>query len=131
MKIKLNRPLIWPLVRVFFPGAKWGQVVVTWGDTVYTPGAIGDDLKAHEAVHTIQQKNSKLYGLYWWARYIFSPKFRIEQEIPAHQMQYEVICKVFKDRNRRERVRRQLALFLSSKIYNNMLTFDEAYKLLK
>lgn len=129
MKIIYKKPVIWPLVRLAFPGAHWGQVLLTWGDGIYTSKPLSVDLLSHESVHIVQQKMSKLWGLVWWALYVFSSKFRLAQEIPAHQAQWKTICATIKDRNQRDRARRQLATFISGPIYNKMISFDEAYKL--
>jgi hypothetical protein len=121
MDIKVSRPLIWPLVKIFFPAAKWGEVIVTWGDSIYSKYPVSQDLIAHESVHIMQQKMSKLYGLIWWARYIVSSSFRLSQE---------VICK-FLGRGPRVRARIVLAQAISSPVYKNMISYEKAYNLFK
>lgn len=131
MDISTRKPLIWPLVKIFFPAAKWGEVIVTWGRKIYCKVPFGEDLLAHETIHLMQQNFSYWRGIIWWFKYIYSAAFRLSQEIPAHEKQWEVICRCIKDRNRREHARRALATALSSAIYRNMISFSDAYKLFK
>lgn len=127
--IKNKKPIIWPLIHLFFPAAEWGQVICAWGPNIYAAKPISDDLLAHEIVHNIQQKMSFIVGLWWWFRYIASTKFRREQEIPAHIRQWVVIKRVIKDRNQLDKARRRLAVSMASDVYRGMIAFDEAYKL--
>lgn len=129
MEISNKKPLIWPLVHLFFPAARWGEVIVAWGPKIYAARPFSEDLLAHEIVHGVQQHMSKIVGLWWWFRYITSTKYRLAQEIPAHIRQWSVIVKVIKDRNALDRSRRRLATSMSSDVYKNMISFDEAYKL--
>lgn len=122
--------MIWPLVKLFFPAAKWGEVIVTWGDSIYAKRAISQDLIAHESVHIMQQRMSKLYGLIWWARYITSSSFRLSQEISAHQKQYEAACK-FLGRGQRARAKILLAQAISSPVYKDIISYEKAYNLFK
>lgn len=71
-------------------GVRGKNVIFCFGDTIYNPSgvAVGRDLIAHESVHSERQKADP-YGVdSWWARYVVDPKFRLAEEIPAHQAEF-------------------------------------------
>ncbi|WP_460918118.1 hypothetical protein, partial [Staphylococcus aureus] len=55
------------LVRVF--GVKWGDVVVTYGDTCYCKKPLTPDLTIHESLHMEQQKAYPGGVTAWWKEY--------------------------------------------------------------
>lgn len=128
MKIKNKRPLFWFMVKMFFPSVEWNKVAFTFGDTIYSSQPLSKAILGHELVHIEQHRNSKLFAMYIFIRYFFSKKFRLELEIPAYQAEWKIIKKTEKDTDKK-RVR--LALSISSKLYGNMISYDEALKLFK
>ena len=125
MKISHEKPPNWDkLVEQF--GAKWGETVVTYGDTCYCMFPPSRDLEVHELVHTEQQKDP----VAWWNRYYIDPKFRFDQELEAYKGQYMFLKKVVKDRNLLLRQRDRLARDLSGPMYCNCVKFDEAFRLI-
>lgn len=121
------------LVSLVFKESKDPEVFITWGDTVYTDlKDIPIDLVHHETIHTVQQRQSKLFGLYWWAKYILSKRFRFSQEVEAYRGQYEFAVKHYKmDRNKSSWALKKVASAISSKLYGNMVEFSDALKLIK
>lgn len=124
MKIVKEYPPNFKLIALAFnlqPG-----VIFTYGDTIYNPtGAMIDlPLMKHEEVHMRQQE---AYGVKkWWGRYLVDKDFRTAEEVEAFQEQYLWIKRAVNDRNRLAFYLNQLAGFLSSGQYGNILTLEQA-----
>ena len=106
------------------------NAIYTYGDTIYnrSGGSITPDLMIHEETHCIQQGNDP-DG--WWDRYLNDGLFRIQQEVEAYANQYKFICQIQKDRNRRDKVLRNMATILSSPTYGSIIGSSAAYKMIK
>ena len=106
------------------------NAIYTYGDTIYnrSGGTITPDLMIHEETHCIQQGNDP-DG--WWDRYLNDGLFRIQQEVEAYANQYKFICQIQKDRNRRDKVLRNMATILSSPTYGSIIGSNAAYKMIK
>ena len=131
IRYKQKKPFLAQLLRLKFPRIVSNDVVMVWGDTVYGTTKLPSHLIKHEKVHIRQCKGSKLRGLIWWARYVFSAEFRLNQETEPHQKQYQHYCRKVKNETKREEFLNQIAGFLSGKTYKNMISFENAKKLIK
>lgn len=101
------------------------RTIFAGGDSIYTDYPLSSDLLVHELVHLKQQAE---YGLIEWVHdFIYNPKFRLEQEKQAYREQLKSI----KDRNHRNKVRIESARNLSSGLYGNIISYEDAFKLLK
>ena len=67
----------------------------------------------------------------WWGKYLRDEKFRIDQEAKGYARQYDVICKVMRDRNKRARYMWGLANSLSGALYGNVILHSDAMKMIK
>ena len=130
MKIKIEHPPNYLEIIKHFDVAKNKNVVFTYGDTLYNPncGIIQSHLIAHEKTHSRQQgdKPGK-----WWNEYFVDKEFRLEQEVEAYQNQYKFYCRTNKDRNLRFALLNKIARDLSSPLYKNIITYNEAMKQIK
>lgn len=124
MRMSTRKPIIWPIVRLAFPAAEWGTVIVTFARTTYCAEHLPPELVAHEQVHQDQQKNVAL-ALVWWARYILSARFRFDQELPAHRAEYKT-ARATRNINRMEMVLDHAAKRLSGPLYNNLTDYAHA-----
>lgn len=109
------------------------NIVYTYGDTIHVPSGkpeLMPDLLAHEEIHFKQQTAPGMTPEKWWAKYLKDPKFRLEQEIQAYQTQY-LMAKSKYARSRAKNILKQVAGDLSSGLYGDLLTFDEAKKLIE
>lgn len=109
-----------------------GRTVFAWGDTIYNPGRIEipEDLMAHEETHSGQQ--AEIGGpRVWWDRYLTDSAFVVSQEAEAYGNQYAAICKKVRDRNQRFKRLTELAQHFSGPLYGNVVSFDEAVRLIK
>jgi hypothetical protein len=108
------------------------KTVFAWGDTVYNPGRIDipEDLMAHEEVHSKQQ--AAIGGpRVWWDNYLKDTGFVRDMEAEAYGRQFVVLSLRIKDRNARFQALRSLATHFSGPLYDHVVSFDEAMKLIK
>lgn len=105
------------------------SVVFTYRDCIYNPGGgnIADHLMAHEQTHEKQQGDDP-EG--WWKKYIADKEFRLNQEVEAYRNQFRFFKSRYRDRNMVHRFLRQVSFDLSSEIYGNIVSFQEAFKLI-
>ena len=64
-------------------------------------------------------------------RFLEDEKFRLEQEIPAHRVEYRTFCFYNKDRNEQSRFLRELGRRLSAPMYGGIITTNEAMKAIR
>ena len=127
MKIKETYPPNIQDIRRYFPIDDPNfHIVFTYGDTIYNPKKleIPDDVKFHEKVHSEQQQVFTDPSL-WWIKYCNSPQFRLEQEVEAYALQYELIKQSYPHKARKEALF-DLAQSLSSGLYGIKLSHQEA-----
>jgi hypothetical protein len=104
---------------------KKSNVATTYKGDIYCPnGPVRDDVIEHEKKH-IEQYGDDYDG--WIKKCESDNKFYIDQEIEAYRAQLEFIEKT---RGRADRLTATLsfAKFLSSDVYNNNISIDEALK---
>src|SRR3990167_9686016 len=103
-----KKPPCYVLVSTYYPQALKGPI--TYGTSIYAPKGFYMDTPRilHEYYHMAQQK---VYGSpqKWWERYVKDPGFRLQQELPAYQIQYRDISGHVKDRNRLHTIARSFA----------------------
>jgi len=116
--------------RQFFPGFEEFKPVFCYGSTIYNPfdQEITPDLVHHEEVHSKQQgKNPE----FWYSRYFREPHFRLDQEVEAYRAQYAFVNKRVVDRELKAWFLNRLASSLSSPLYGNLVSHQEAWKLIR
>lgn len=118
MKIKYKKPFLFPILTLLFK-AKWGECIFTFGDTIYTFRELKNDELVHEQIHIKQHRGSKVFALWFVIKYTISRKVRLQSELEAYKAQYKVNGNLH-----------LMAYCLSSKLYGNLVTFQEAKKLL-
>jgi len=101
------------------------HTIFAYNHVIYCDYKLPDHLIVHEETHHRQQDRDGLD--YWIDNYLKDPKYRLEQEIEAYKNQLQSI----KDRNQRSKIRIESARNLSSELYGNLLTFQEALTVLK
>lgn len=104
--------------------------VFTYGNKIhiYDKSRLDTPLFHHEAVHVRQQ--TKMGVEMWWSKYFLDKEFRLSQELEAYTRQVKSIKKHIKDRNRRAMYIHQICKDISSSMYGNMISLDEARKIL-
>lgn len=101
------------------------HTIFAYDHKIYTNDDLPQHLIIHEMTHHIQQDEHGLDA--WVTRYLNDPQFRLDMEIEAYAMQLKSI----KDRNGRAWQLMLCAKDLSSDLYGNIITKDEAFKILK
>lgn len=129
-KIINKKPLFWFLVRLFYPKAVWGRTHFAFGDTIYSPNPLSEDVVIHESVHLEQHHYSKLFACYVFIRFWLSKSYRLKLEVPAYITQWKWIKDNYKHQNRLDNLRFSLAKSMSSDLYGPMISYQEAINLL-
>jgi hypothetical protein len=118
-------------IRAVLPAVSRSNIFAYAGK-IYSPS--GTDLPPwlieHEKVHFQQQKQ---HGVnLWWKQFLADPLFRLEQEIPAHQREWQVWLQCGKrSRNQKRVTLKSLAKRLSAPMYGNMVSFTAAKLVIK
>ena len=125
MKIEINYPPnIEKIKERFDLGNR--SVVFTYGDTLYNPSGvtIPDHLIVHEQTHTKQQVDP----VAWWDRYLKDDAFRLSQELEAYRNQYQFVKGTVNNKNIAFSFLLSVAKDLSSELYGNIISMNEAVK---
>lgn len=132
MKIIVAYPPMFEEIAAVFPQARKPGVVFSWGDWLYNP--TGDELlpqiKAHESVHGQRQGETDDGIREWWKEYLYDPAFRLEEELLAHRAELRAVKSWEKDRNDVARALDAIARRMSSSLYGNLLTYQQARRFL-
>jgi hypothetical protein len=100
--------------------------IFAYGGVIYSPGGgnLPSWLVEHEKVHFEQQER---YGLRaWWKRFLNDEEFRLDQELPAHRVEYRVFCQTNRDRNHQSRFLMLLSRRLAAPMYGGLISAGEA-----
>lgn len=118
-QLKLGRrPAIYKEIVKAFPEVKKRDIIITYGNKVYSNQPLPDHLIAHETVHCEQQGWNDDAAAKWWDKYLTDPRFRYEQELAAYRAQY----KELPDKSAVV----SLAKDLSSPMYGGLTSFIKA-----
>lgn len=132
MKVINERPPLFDEIDAAFNVA--GQpVIFAWGDKIYAPHQRGELSKAllkHEMVHGERQMTYPGGIEAWWRRYIFEPRFRLDEEIPAHKAELAHLLTKAKGPSMRAHVLSVVAHRLAAPLYGNLITIADAKKAL-
>lgn len=101
------------------------KTIFVAGDSIYTNYPLTKDLLVHEIVHLKQQERDGL--LNWVHDFLEYPQKRLDYELEAYRKQLASI----KDRNHRNEVRIESAKNLSSSLYGNIISYQEAFDAMK
>jgi len=83
----------------------------------------------HEAVHLNEQK--EIGEEAWWRLYLESPDFRLQQEVLAYKAEVDFLKKYVKNREHRFFMVKAIVDALTSSMYGNLISREEAFKLFK
>ena len=126
MNIERKPPPNYAEIQQHFPNANFDKgTLFTYGDTCYCKD-ISPVMIVHEQTHAKQQVNPKE----WWDRYFTDINFRLSQEVEAYKNQWKWIKENIKDRNKRFKMLCAICDDLSGKLYNNMVSWSEAKRLI-
>lgn len=141
MKVIRAFPPNFAAIAKAFPYVKGRQgIMYAWGDTIYNPSgvAVTPWVKDHEEVHGKRQCELGLRGMpmdcnkaaaIWWNLYLSEPDFRLEEELLAHQAEYLSYTK--HNSGGYGSYLDTVAHRLSSALYGNLISFNEARELIE
>jgi len=119
-------PPFWFLIRRAFPSASLEHQIFAFYPAIYSSVPVSADLMEHEGTH-LKQQGSKLGALVWWFRYWYSPGFRYRMEVEACTAQYHK-AQTMASREHVKALLEKMADNLSSSVYNNCVTREQAYR---
>lgn len=100
------------------------RTIFAYDKEIYSNYELPHHLLIHELKHLEQQNR---IGVDMWVdKYLNIPEFRLNEEVEAYQAELGTI----RDRNLRYRHKMDCAQKLSSDLYGNIITYQEALKLL-
>lgn len=126
MKILYRKPLLYPLVRLFWPQYDFDKDhVFTYGEKIYTKRELEPDVRVHEEVHV---RLSPPFGLRWLHFLLcrFSKRYFYNTELPAFQMQYQALRFFAIDDDNERAYAVRLGRQLASQLYGLGITEEEA-----
>lgn len=101
--------------------------VFSYGKFIYNPDNAYIDVPTyvHESLHLEQQK--KLGSSKWWDKFLKDKRFRLEQELPAYQVQYHAVREFVKDEKRLKTI---LGSFANEIVllFKGLITKEQALK---
>lgn len=129
IKLSNEKPQIYTRLHEQF-GVEWDDgVIICDGDTIHCKFQIPPQKVLHEAIHAKQQE--AVGRDLWWELYLSKSSFRLEQEVEAYRKEFQFIKENVRDRNQRFEFLYDMAQNLSSAQYGNMVTGDEAMRLIQ
>lgn len=111
-------------------GVNWKRgVIFTYGNTIHCRYTISEQKIAHELTHVTQQK---IIGTEtWWQRYFNDVDFRLSQELEAYENEVRWVRSNIINRRLQQQTLEEIVFDLSGSMYGNIITREEAKKLLK
>ena len=129
MNVITARPPNFAKIAAAFELRRWPGAIFCYGDTIYNPSGaeITPALLAHETAHSERQ----IIPEAWWDRYLADKKFRLEEEIIAHRVEWLRFCAEGWNRHERRRYLAAIAGRLASPLYGSMITVHGAKRIIE
>lgn len=111
-------------------GVEWEDgLIIAHSPYIYCLIDIPPEKMVHECVHTKRQ--DEIGVDLWYDRYIEDDAFRLDEEVRAYREEFKFLKKYVKDREFLFHLRNDICKNLSSSIYGNLVTLDEALNIIK
>lgn len=116
-------------IAAVFDLRRWPRAIFCYGDTIYNPSGneVPLALIAHETAHSERQDGKPEA---WWDRYLADRKFRLEEEIIAHRVEWLRFCADGPNRHDRRGYLAAIAGRLASPFYGSMITVHRAREII-
>lgn len=120
-KIKAVFPLVEEL-----PG-----VIYAYGDKIFVPSGkeIPPEILAHERIHC--ERQIKMGVETWWDQYLVDLKFRFDEELLAHKVEYSFLRGLYPGAHRKKSILEHVATKLSHPLYGGMVSKKRAMEVIK
>ena len=110
-------------------GADWNKgIIIAYDGKIYSKEVPEAQKWIHEEVHLDRQK--EMGNEAWWRLYMESDEFRLEEELLAYMAEVSFIKKNIKNREARFHIIREVARSFSSSLYGNIISPEQALKIL-
>jgi hypothetical protein len=128
-----GRPPNFDEIAAALPSALTRGAIFCYGDTIFNPDGVrlSPALRAHEAVHAQRQGKTDEAIRGWWKSYLADAKFRLDEELPAHQAEFKTFCRLERDKEQRHRFLVGLAQRLSGPLYGGLIDFHAAKRAIR
>lgn len=130
MQIKRTPPAIYLKIHNKF-NIQFKDIVIAYYPDIYVKeGYLPESKIVHEKVHLERQK--EIGVVWWWERYLSDKKFRLQEELMAYQAEIDYIYGPHSKTLLQYRDARveQLLREISSTMYGNIISYEEARKIL-
>lgn len=130
-KIIRAYPPNFPWLRKVFPISGRPGIVYAYGERIYNPsgGPLSPWVRDHEEVHC---KRQLVHGVgAWWDAYSTNKAFRLEEEILAHQAEWDTYTAQHLKETEQNNYLWHMATRLSSPLYGSMCSFSEAMEYIR
>lgn len=135
MKIIKAFPPNFSDIAAHFPVKGHTGILYAFGELLYNPSGYNlmPWLIDHEEVHGKRQLSTYLCDspspdsvLRWWRRYMNNPRFRLNEEILAHQAEWKSYLKHTSNKTQQQFYLAQMVERLSGPLYGKLITPSEA-----
>jgi len=129
MGVKIEKQYKFPYIEEFerkFPITE--DTIFIFKDTIYANNEMPYDILEHEIQHLKQQM--KIGAKKWIRLYLTDREFRLKMELDAYKAQMKIVKKT-NDKEEYAHILMENANNISSKLYGELITYQEAIKLLK
>lgn len=110
-------------------GVKWeDKIIIAFDGKIHCIDNPAPQKIIHEKVHLDEQK--RIGNEVWWRAYLEDDNFRLEEELKAYRIESNFLKKYIKNREVRFHFINEMADSISSSVYGNIITKQEALKFL-
>ncbi len=110
-------------------GVEWDDgIIIAYDGKIYCKMGVQPQKVIHESVHLERQK--QIGNDTWWKLYLESDQFRREEEILAYLAECQFLRKNIKNREHVFHMIREICTSISDGTYGNIITKEEALKIL-
>lgn len=128
-----NRPPNFADIDAIFNVRTKHGVLFCYGSNLFNPSGVEVPtwIMAHEIAHSERQGDTIDAIRAWWGRYLTEPKFRLDEEIIAHQAEWKAYLETRPNRQQRRGYLVQISKRLSSDLYGKMITKERAKEIIQ
>lgn len=125
--LKTKPPIYDRLVKKFNVSMENG-LIIAYYPNIHCLFKVPDLKIVHEAVHLVRQEQMGVS--FWWEKYLEDEQFRLEEELLAYGQEIRAIKELDISRNERRFLLKEIYENLSSSMYGNLITKEEAKQIL-
>lgn len=128
MSILISEPPIYDRLVEKFNVSMDNGLIIAYYPNIHCRFEIPELKRIHESIHLARQKDMGVE--FWWDLYLSNEQFRLEEELLAYGAEIKAIRELDIDRNNRRFLLNEIYTNLSSSMYGNLLTKEQAKEIL-